>query len=104
MVSIARRKKITAVLSETSVIKQSELMTSLSAEELSLLQIEIVKRLGDKPSERLRKLLATARLITLLRVARKVLFRESSEQLGRQVNRAKRRRLMAESRRDDSHG
>ncbi len=35
MVSIARRKKVTAVLLETSVIEQIELMTSLSAEELT---------------------------------------------------------------------
>lgn len=105
MVNSASRKKVTAVLSETRVVEQMELMSSLSAKELSLLETRIVKRFGDKLSDRLlKKLLATIRLITLFRVAGEVLLRGSSEQLGRQVSRAIKRKLKVIIRRDGSHG
>ena len=102
MVNSASRKKVTAVLSETRVVEQMELMPGLSAEELSLLETRIVERLGNNPSDRLEKLLTTVRLITLFRVAGEVLLRGSSEQLGRQVSRVRRRGLMASMR--ESHG
>ncbi len=103
MVSSASRKKVTAVLSETRVVELTGLILSLSAEELSLLETKIVKTLRDKSSDCLRKLLATVRLITLLRAARDVFSRGPNDQLGRQVNKV-RRRLMAESQRGEGYG
>lgn len=104
MVSIARRKKVTAVLSETRVVEQIELMTSLSAEELSLLETEIVKRLGDEPSDRLRELLTPVRLNNLIKAATDVLSRKSSDQIRRQINKVLGRRLKSSTRRGESHG
>ncbi len=104
MVSSASRKKVTAVLSETRMVEQMELMPGLSAEELSLLETRIVERLGDKPSDRLKKLRATVRLITLLRAAVEVLFRESSEQFERRVNKALGKKLRVIMRKGESRG
>lgn len=105
MVNSASRKRVTTVLSETRVVEQMELMTNLSGEELSLLETKIVKRFGDKPSDRLlKKLLATIRLITLFRVAGEVLLRGSSEQLGRRVNKALGKKLRVIRREGESHG
>ena len=104
MVSSASRKKVIAVLLETSVFEQTELMTSLSAEELYLLETEIVKRLGDEPSDLLRELLTAVRQVSLIKASRDVFSRGSSDRIRRRVNKARSRELMASIRRKESHG